>query len=199
MTDFEELKKLLDDGSVSPLDALRLKNDFRRIGPERAQVVRTDLAASEAELTTYENALTDAEIDLVNDSRDDRFDRERRCSSSCPKPPVGTRPTAMLDDLEARHRIVAQPSSGRPEEPRQAGRGDRTTASSTGLKTTSTSSTPSSGPTSSGSGTPSRSEPRHPGPRPGRLGPDAKGPGPAGDRGRRPDSLWGSPLRRPSS
>ena len=75
-TNFAELKKLVDDGNVSPLDALRLKNDFRRITPERAQIVRTDLADTEAELTTYENALTDAEIDLVNDSRDDRFDRE---------------------------------------------------------------------------------------------------------------------------
>jgi hypothetical protein len=104
VTDFEELKKLLDDGSVSPLDALRLKNDFRRIGPERAQIVRTDLAASEAELTTYENALTDAEIDLVNDSRDDRFDRE----SLLEQLPANRRAeaSAMLEELEARYRGV---------------------------------------------------------------------------------------------
>ncbi len=102
VTDFEELKKLLDDGSVSPLDALRLKNDFRRIGPERAQIVRTDLAIIEAELTTYENALTDAEIDLVNDSRDDRFDRE----SLLEQLPANRRgeANAMLEELEARHR-----------------------------------------------------------------------------------------------
>ena len=104
VTDFEELKKLLDDGSVSPLDALRLKNDFRRIGPERAQIVRTDLALSEAELTTYENALTDAEIDLVNDSRDDRFDRE----SLLEQLPASrrTEANAMLEELETRHRAL---------------------------------------------------------------------------------------------
>lgn len=102
VTDFEELKKLLDDGSVSPLDALRLKNDFRRIGPERAQIVRTDLAASEDELTAYENALTDAEIDLVNDSRDDRFDRE----SLLEQLPANRREEAseMLEGLETRYR-----------------------------------------------------------------------------------------------
>ncbi len=101
---FAELKKLLDDDDVSTLDALRLKNDFRRIAPERAQIVRTDLAETAAELTTYENALTDAEIDLVNDSRDDRFDREslleqiperRRAEAS-----------AMLEELETRHKAL---------------------------------------------------------------------------------------------
>jgi hypothetical protein len=100
-TNFAELKALLDDGTVSPLDALRLKNDFRRIIPERAQIVRTDLAASALELTNYENALTDAEIDLVNDSRDDRFDRE----SLLEQLPEKRREEAklILDDLETRH------------------------------------------------------------------------------------------------
>ena len=101
---FADLKKLLDDGTISPLDALRLKNDFRRITPERAQVVRTDLADTAAELTTYENALTDAEIDLVNDSRDDRFDRE----SLLEQIPTRRRgeASAMLEDLETRHKAL---------------------------------------------------------------------------------------------
>jgi hypothetical protein len=101
-TDYADLKKLVDDGSISPLDALRLKNDFRRIVPERAQIVRTDLANSDVELTTYENALNDAEIDLVNDSRDDRFDRE----SFLEQLPATRRGEAktMLDELEARYR-----------------------------------------------------------------------------------------------
>jgi potassium efflux system protein len=101
-TDYAGLKKLVDDGSISPLDASRLKNDFRRIVPERAQIVRTDLAKSDLELTTYENALNDAEIDLVNDSRDDQFDRESLLGSI----PAGRRAEAkaMLDELEARHR-----------------------------------------------------------------------------------------------
>ncbi len=101
---FMELKKLINDGNVSPLDVLRLNNDFRRIGPERALIVQTDLAASEAEQTTYENALTDAEIDLVNDARDDRYDREGLLE----KLPVARRAEAdaMLKELEGRHRAL---------------------------------------------------------------------------------------------
>ena len=101
---FEDLKKLLGDGNVSPLDVLRLKNEFRRIGPERARIVRGDLAAVKGALTTYENALTDAEIDIVNDSRDDRYDREALLD----KLPEGRRPAAetMLDAMEARHRAL---------------------------------------------------------------------------------------------
>ena len=101
---YAQLRKMVDDGNVSPLDALRLKNDFRRIGPERAQIVRTDLAASDAELIAYENALTDAEIDLVNDSRDDRFDRE----SLLEQLPEARRAeaSAMLEELETRHRAL---------------------------------------------------------------------------------------------
>jgi potassium efflux system protein len=101
-TDYADLKKLLDDGLISPLDALRLKNDFRRIVPERAQIVRTDLAKSDLELTTYENALNDAEIDLVNDSRDDQFDRESLLEQIPAKRRAEA--NAMLEDLETRHR-----------------------------------------------------------------------------------------------
>ncbi len=100
-TDYADLKKLVDDGSISPLDALRLKNDFRRIVPERAQIVRTDLAKSELDLTTYENALNDAEIDLVNDSRDDQFDRESLLEQVPAKRRAEAK--AMLDNLETRH------------------------------------------------------------------------------------------------
>jgi hypothetical protein len=118
---YADLRKMLDDNEVSPLDALRLKNDFRRIGPERAQIVRTDLAASEAEEIAYENALTDAEIDLVNDSRDDRYDRE----SLLEQVPAGRRAeaSAMFEELETRHRallnrrrIVLQKLASRAEE-----------------------------------------------------------------------------------
>ena len=104
VTEFAELKKLVDDGTVTQLDALRLKNDFRRIGPERSTVVRTDLAAAEAELTTYSNALADVEIELVNDSRDDRFDRE----SLLEQVPAKRRGEAalMLEALENRHKTL---------------------------------------------------------------------------------------------
>jgi len=101
---FEDLKKLLSDGNVSPLDVLRLKNEFRRIGPERARIVRGDLAAVKSALTAYETALAYAEIDIVNDSRDDRYDREALLD----KLPESRRPAAeaMLDAMEARHRAL---------------------------------------------------------------------------------------------
>ncbi|MFO0951279.1 MAG: hypothetical protein U0835_09025 [Isosphaeraceae bacterium] len=41
-TDFEDVKKLLDGGKVSHLDALRLNNDYRRIGAERTRIVRRE-------------------------------------------------------------------------------------------------------------------------------------------------------------
>jgi hypothetical protein len=104
ITNFAELRDLLDDGNVSPLDALRLKNDFRRIVPERAQIVQTDLATTTAELTQYENALTDAEIDLVNDTRDDRFDRESLLELLPAKRRAEAK--AILDDLETRHKAL---------------------------------------------------------------------------------------------
>ena len=101
---FEELKKLFGDGDVSPLDVLRLKNEYRRIVPERAQIVRTDLAASNAEQATYQAALSGAEIDLVNDDRDDRHDRE----SLLEQIPETRRAeaTALLDELETRHKAL---------------------------------------------------------------------------------------------
>jgi len=102
--DFAQLQKLLADGNVSPLDVLRLRNDFRRIIPERSLVIRTDLAASSDELTAYENALTDAEIDLVNDARDDRFERDALLEQL----EKGRRDHArtILDELEVRHKTL---------------------------------------------------------------------------------------------
>jgi potassium efflux system protein len=76
VVDFAAVKALLDDGRISHLDALRLNNDFRRIGPERASIVTHELAAAAARLTVYENTLSSVEIDLINESRDDRLQHE---------------------------------------------------------------------------------------------------------------------------
>jgi potassium efflux system protein len=101
---FVGLKKLISDGEVSPLDVLRLKNEYRRVSPERDEVARTDLSATEAQLITYSNALADAEIDLVNDRRDDRLDREALLEV-IPAPRRGEA-SSLLDELETRHRIL---------------------------------------------------------------------------------------------
>jgi potassium efflux system protein len=74
--DFARIKELLDDGRVSRLDAIRLNNDFRRIGPERDRLVRNEMATVEAQLQFYEDALTGVEIELIQDSLHDRFEHD---------------------------------------------------------------------------------------------------------------------------
>jgi potassium efflux system protein len=99
--DFAGVKHLLDDGRVSHLDALRLNNDFRRIGPERARIVSHELAAASAQLAYYENALSGVEIDLINDSRDDRLQHEDLLE----RLPKSRHPDAwaIFQDVEAQH------------------------------------------------------------------------------------------------
>ena len=45
--DFANIKELLDDGKVSRLDAIRLNNEFRRIGPERDRLLKNEMATVE--------------------------------------------------------------------------------------------------------------------------------------------------------
>jgi len=66
--DFVQIKQLLADGNVSRLDALRLNNDFRRIGPERDRILRNELTSIETQLQYYENTLTNVELELIEDS-----------------------------------------------------------------------------------------------------------------------------------
>ncbi len=63
---------MVDDGRVSRLDAIRLNNEFRRIGPERDRLLRNEMAIIEARLQFYEDALTNVEIELLQDSLSDR-------------------------------------------------------------------------------------------------------------------------------
>lgn len=74
--DFAEIKRLLADGNVSRLDALRLTNDFRRIGPERDRLLRNELATIEAQLQYYENVLTNVELELIEDSMAEQFEHD---------------------------------------------------------------------------------------------------------------------------
>ncbi len=74
--DFARIKQLLDDGRVSRLDAIRLNNDFRRIGPERDRLLRNEMAIVEARLQYYEDTLTGVEIELLQDSLHDRYEHD---------------------------------------------------------------------------------------------------------------------------
>jgi potassium efflux system protein len=74
--DFARVKELLDDGRVSRLDAVRLNNEFRRIGPERDRLLHNELAIVEGRMQYYEDVLTKVEIDLLQDSLRDRFEQD---------------------------------------------------------------------------------------------------------------------------
>jgi hypothetical protein len=101
-TDLAEIKKLLDDGEISHLDAIRLNNDFRRIGAERASIVRKELVITESRLALAANALGTVELDLINADRDDRFELENLLEK-LPKSDQA-RAYTVCDELEKRHR-----------------------------------------------------------------------------------------------
>ncbi len=100
--DLAEIKKLVEDGEISHLDAIRLNNDFRRIGVERASIVRNELVATENRLTLAANALGTVELDLINADRDDRFELENLLEK-LPKS-EHARAYVVCDELEKRHR-----------------------------------------------------------------------------------------------
>jgi potassium efflux system protein len=102
--DFARVKELLDDGRVSRLDAIRLNNDFRRIGPERERLLRNEMAVAEARLQFYEDTLTSVEIELLQDSLHDRYELDllkERIAATRFKEAEG-----MLADLEQNHRTL---------------------------------------------------------------------------------------------
>jgi hypothetical protein len=74
--DFANIKELLDDGKVSRLDAIRLNNEFRRIGPERDGLLKKEMSQVEAQLQYYENTLTSVELELLQNSLHDRWERD---------------------------------------------------------------------------------------------------------------------------
>lgn len=102
--DFENLKQLLNDGDVSRLDAILLNNDFRRIGPERDRIERGDLKTVEARVQFYGNALTEAQLELIEDARQDQFEHEALLERLPPE----RRSAAVLvfDEIEGKHRAI---------------------------------------------------------------------------------------------
>ncbi len=94
-------RKLLDDGKISHLDALRLNADFRRLGADRTRIVRRDLAITADRLTQAENSLSTVETELVYDSRDDRFELDNLLE----RVPKAEHPKAekAFKEFEARH------------------------------------------------------------------------------------------------
>ena len=85
---------------------MRLNNDFRRIGPERDRIKARELAAAAAQLAYYENALSRVELEMINDSRDDRIEFENLLELL----PAADREkaTEMYQDLETRHNMLLE-------------------------------------------------------------------------------------------
>jgi potassium efflux system protein len=104
--DFAQIKQLLDDGNVSRLDALRLNNDFRRIGPERDRLLKNELGTIEAQLQFYENMLTEVELELIEESVADQVEHE----AVLERLPVDRHDAARKEfaDLESKHRALLE-------------------------------------------------------------------------------------------
>ncbi|WP_148595819.1 coiled-coil domain-containing protein [Aquisphaera giovannonii] len=118
LDDFEEIKRLLDDHNVSRLDALRLTNDFRRIGPERERLLRNELAQIEAQLQFYENGLSNVELELIEDAEADQAERDALLERLEPsRHPSAREAFAALDlrrrDLLLRRRVALTGLVGR--------------------------------------------------------------------------------------
>ena len=102
--DFANIKELLEDGKVSRLDAVRLNNEFRRIGPERDQLLRNEMATVEAQLQFYENALTEVELELLQDSLHDRIEHDL-LREGLPQS-RWAEGEALVSDLERKQRLL---------------------------------------------------------------------------------------------
>jgi len=102
--DFANIKELLDDGKVSRLDAVRLNNEFRRIGPERDRLLRNEMAVVESQLQFYENALTEVELELLQDSLHDRFEHDL-LREGLPQA-RWAEGEALVNDLERKQRLL---------------------------------------------------------------------------------------------
>ncbi|SIO16281.1 potassium efflux system protein [Singulisphaera sp. GP187] len=104
VTDFENIKRLLDDDLISQLDALRLNNDFRLIGPQRAKIASQDLKQAAWWSTHYDNALTSVELDQFNDRRNDEYEHETLLEQ-IPKS-RWSEATALFADLDRQHELL---------------------------------------------------------------------------------------------
>ncbi|MDR3619391.1 MAG: hypothetical protein P4L85_08580, partial [Paludisphaera borealis] len=101
-----KIKALLDDGSFSPSDLILLNTDYRRIGPEREKLRRNELAAVERLVRDYANALTSAELELIEDSLLDQVERENLLDAL--PPARHAKAEAEVAKLEVKHRALLE-------------------------------------------------------------------------------------------
>lgn len=100
-----DIKELFNgEGRLSRLDAIRLNVDYRRIGPERDRIRREDLAKVEKRLNDYASALTNVELELIEDSMVDQVGLDNLLDKLPPE--RHDEAEAMAAELEAKHREI---------------------------------------------------------------------------------------------
>jgi hypothetical protein len=104
--EFANLRSLVEGGRSNSLVGMRLTNSYRRLTSERETIFNRELAQATALLTRYEDALTDAEIDLVNDSREERRELEMLLE----RLPQWRHPEALTlhESLETKHHALLE-------------------------------------------------------------------------------------------
>jgi potassium efflux system protein len=75
-SNLERIKGVLGEGQLSEYDLLLLNADYREIEPQRDRIRRNEQAKVEALVRDFANALTSAELELIEDSLVDQVERD---------------------------------------------------------------------------------------------------------------------------
>lgn len=104
--EFDELKKLVDEGRSRGTLAIRLKHEFRKLASIRDAIAKNEIARTEYQLTYLENELTTIEFELLNDARDDQVALDALLESLPPHRHADAR--RIAESIESRHRVLLE-------------------------------------------------------------------------------------------
>jgi hypothetical protein len=104
--DFEGQKKLIETGRSAALVATRLTHSYRRLASERLGLVNRELGQATFHLSRYENALTEVELDLTNQTHEHQLELET-ILARLPKP-RHPEMMALFETLDQKHRSVLE-------------------------------------------------------------------------------------------
>jgi potassium efflux system protein len=100
----ERIKGILGEGRLTEYDVLLLNADYREIGPQRDRIRRNELAEVQKLMRDFTNALTSAELELIEDSMVDQVERDALMESLPPqRRNEADRVAAKLED---RHHVL---------------------------------------------------------------------------------------------
>jgi hypothetical protein len=100
--ELETIKGVLDDGSLSHVDTIRLNSEYLSLVVERDRIRRNELAEVEQQVRDYANALTTVELELINDTIVDQVEHANLLDSLSPERHDTAR--KVLAEFEAKHR-----------------------------------------------------------------------------------------------